>query len=123
MLYAIRAIGTEFIKFGVTSGSCEKRLRFLQCGCPFELKLEAYCLGGRELETAIHYRLCKAKAWHRGEWFRDCDEARKIIAEMNADLIKPIPEASANDVRLNSRHKRLGNVLEFANRKAGQWGR
>ena len=117
MIYAIRAVGTEFVKFGIAA-NVDRRLRHLQTGCPLELELVASCWGGRLEEMTIHMRLVRAKAYHRGEWFRMCPEAEKIIEEMRAHKLVARPDANANVLRLEHRHKRLGAVLEFARKSA-----
>lgn len=117
MIYAIRAVGTDYIKFG-HAVDVQTRLDTLQIGCPFELELVAACDGDHRTETWIHWRLCKAKAWHRGEWFKDCEEVKKIIFEMLADDLKP--DGSPSD-QVTINNKRLGAVLELAKRKPRGW--
>lgn len=79
MIYAIRAVGTPYIKFGYTGDrDPQNRLDGMQTGCPFELKLVAWAPGERMAEQWIHLRLKRAQAHHRGEWFTQCPEAEKI---------------------------------------------
>lgn len=118
MIYAIRAVGTEYIKFGYVKRDVERRVKFLQTGCPLLLELVAKCEGEQSVETWIHWRLFKAKAHYRGEWFKDCDEAKKIIFEMLADDVKPEGVPSS---QLHITNKRLKNVIDFSQRKAGGW--
>lgn len=121
MIYAIRAVGTNFIKIGYTSKSPLERVRELQTGCPLDLELVACCQGKKTMETWLHWRLLKAKAHHRGEWFTDCDEMRKIVAEIKDDELKP--EASPTDmVQIESLNRhRLSKVIALSQRKAGGW--
>jgi hypothetical protein len=118
VIYAIRAVGTEYIKFGYVRGSVERRLGHLQTGCPLSLEVVATCQGDRQTETWIHWRLFKAKAHHRGEWFKDCDEVKKILFEMLAEDVKPEGVPSS---QLHITNKRLKNVIDLASRKAGGW--
>ena len=118
MIYAIRAVGTDYIKFGYAKGSVERRLRTLQTGCPLPLEVVAVAKGDHCTETWIHWRLFKAKAHHRGEWFKDCDEVKKIIFEMMSEDLKPDGVPSS---QLHITNKRLKNVIDFSDRKAGGW--
>ena len=121
MIYAVKAIGTSFIKFGYTSKDPKYRLSELQIGSPFHLELVAVCRGDQKAETWIHWRLFRAKAHHRGEWFNDCEEARIIIEEMKAEAIKSDCVPSDQVKIAESKRRRLGTVLNFATRKAGEW--
>jgi hypothetical protein len=120
VIYAIRAVGTEYIKFGVAI-DVKERLRVLQTGCPFPLELVATCEGDQKTETWIHWRLFQARAHHMGEWFKDGEEAKRVIFEMLADDIKP--EGAPSDlVHIETlKRRRLGSVLDFAKRKKGGW--
>lgn len=120
MIYAIRAVGTDYIKFG-TALDVQERLRGLQTGCPLPLELIAACEGDQKTEAWIHWRLVQAKAHHMGEWFKDCAEAKKIIFEMLADDVKPEGVPSDKLTIQRMRNKRLGKVLDFAQRRKGGW--
>jgi hypothetical protein len=120
MIYAIRALGTNYIKFGYTN-NVAKRLSTMQTGCPVDLMLLASCSGDRKTEAWLHLRLLRAKAFQRGEWFNDCEEARQIIEEMKQHALKPELVSSA-DMALTQRHHRLGAVLALSQRKSRQWG-
>jgi hypothetical protein len=79
MIYAIRAVGTEYIKFGRAS-SVGRRLREMETGCPHELHIEAVADWPDGAETAIH-RLLEDQCQNR-EWFKDCEMAKLIIEWM-----------------------------------------
>lgn len=81
MIYAIRAVGTEFVKFGKAK-SVGKRLQGLETGCPFELHIEAVADWADGIESAIHQYL--AEHCQKFEWFRDSDRTAQVIAWMNA---------------------------------------
>lgn len=119
VIYAIRAVGTEYIKFGYTDGKTYKRrVETLQTGCPYDLEELAMCEGDYREERAIHNRLCAAGAHHRGEWFKDCEEARKIIAEMQANQVSMASHAS--DI-LRIWKRKASNISNLAGRKSGGW--
>lgn len=79
MIYAIRAVGTEFIKFG-KANSVGRRLRELECACPHELTILVVADWPDGAESAIH-RLLEPMA-ERGEWFRDGVITRDVISWM-----------------------------------------
>ena len=79
MIYAVEALGTGFVKFGVAV-DVRKRIEMLQIGCPFELLVLATCVGGQKEEREIHAKLSSSK--HRGEWFRLDEQANSVIADM-----------------------------------------
>jgi len=37
MIYVIKAVGTEYVKIGVSAGNGFSRLAGMQTGCPFDL--------------------------------------------------------------------------------------
>ena len=86
MIYAIRAEGTQFIKFGYVKDEDKKgvakRISLLQTGSPYKLKAIAWAPGGIDEERKIHYRLKRAGLFARGEWFKDGKEAQQVIWEM-----------------------------------------
>jgi plasmid maintenance system antidote protein VapI len=71
-----------YIKIGVTRDSAVNRVKTLQVGCPYELKVIAsFNVNGvlEEIETLLHTQL---KRFHlRGEWFHlDASEAIRFIS-------------------------------------------
>jgi hypothetical protein len=120
VIYAIRALGTEYVKFGYTN-DVQSRLATLQTGCPWDLELVAQCEGDQATETWVHWRLFQANAHHRGEWFKDCAEVKKVLFEMLSASLKP-DGVPSNVVQIErQRHKRLGAALDFAKRKKRGW--
>jgi hypothetical protein len=115
VIYAIRAIGTDFIKIGYTQsalGGVKTRLETMQTGCPHELELLAQCPGDRDLERHIHLMLDRAGLRHRGEWFKDCSKMRDVVRWIRDDVFSPKDKAT-NVVAINpSGHKRLGRALD-----------
>ena len=81
MIYAIRAVGTPFVKLGVSVGIGHKmqRIATLQTGCPFELVLIAQADWPNIEERRIHSRLKRLGLHARGEWFKDEGETNVII--------------------------------------------
>jgi hypothetical protein len=119
MIYAIRAVGTDFIKFGYTEGkSYKRRVETLQTGCPYELEELAMCEGDMKAERMIHHRLFQAGAHYRGEWFKDCDEARMIIADM---LLGCLEDEGAPVDPLRIWNRKVNNLALAKDRKPGGW--
>lgn len=118
MIYAIRAVGTEFVKFGRTDGlSPKKRLDTMQTGCPYPLELLAVCEGDKATEAFIHMMLRKAGALHRGEWFKWGVDAEAIVGMMKDGSLKIAEAEIAPNAYLRApRHKRLGAALELNER-------
>jgi hypothetical protein len=85
VIYAIRAVGTKYIKFGKANNP-KTRLEEHQTGCPFKLELEAVADWPNKEEYGIHAFLTAIGAHCRGEWFTECDEALDIIGAMKQGL-------------------------------------
>lgn len=119
MIYAIRAVGTDHIKFG-RAKDVLIRLSNLQIGCPIELQLEAWCDGGKVEEAWIHWQLYQAGLHHRGEWFKDGPKAQEIIGAMRTNRLKA-EGAPSNVVIIDgmARNRRLAAILE--NREPRGW--
>lgn len=79
VIYAIRAVGTEYIKFG-KANSVGKRLKGLETACPFELEVCAVADWPDGAELAVHLYLYNDR--ERGEWFRDGPMAREVMTWM-----------------------------------------
>lgn len=106
MIYAIRAAGTDFIKFG-SAADVQQRLSTLQTGCPLELEIVAICHGSTPEEAYIHHVLMtKAKAHQRGEWFKDCPEVQAIIKDMQNSRLKAEP-APTHLIHMANRRLRI----------------
>ena len=117
MIYAIRAVGTDYIKFGYTDkASAHSRLRELQTGCPFDLSIEASCRGGRALETWVHTRLRKAGLERRNEWFIYGQQAKELVDLMNQDKLGMLERAQS----ISPTHRRLGAALKYAEQIASK---
>jgi hypothetical protein len=73
-------IGGDFgmVKIGYTSeAKPENRLRDLQTGCPFPLRVLAYCKGNHADEQILHRALADERA--TGEWFRWSDRVAGLL--------------------------------------------
>lgn len=79
MIYAIRAVGTQFIKFG-RAKSVGKRLTELECGSPHELEILAVADWPDEAEKAIHLYLMPIL--HRREWFLEGNLSQEVLLWM-----------------------------------------
>lgn len=75
MIYAIRAVGTEFIKFG-RAEDVQERLRQHQCSNPHKLELIVAGDWPDEEERKILDYLNPVRV--RGEWFKTCQGTRLI---------------------------------------------
>jgi hypothetical protein len=79
LIYAIRAVGTDFIKFG-RANSLSRRMRELETSSPHDLVPEATAEWHNGQEKAIHAYLSEFA--HKGEWFRDGDKPQQVMAWM-----------------------------------------
>lgn len=79
MIYAIQAVGTQFIKFG-RANSVSRRLSQIETGCPLELNVLAVADWHDGIEKSIHQYL--DQHWERGEWFRKSNRTDEIIGFM-----------------------------------------
>lgn len=75
-VYFIRAEGGGPIKIG-RSADPDKRLRELQTGHPYPLRVVGMASGGRELEAALHRILCDYRLM--GEWFEDTGPVLELM--------------------------------------------
>jgi hypothetical protein len=110
VIYAIRAVGTEYIKFGYTAPELLRvRLGTLQIGCPFELEMVAYGPGDLTEEQRVHVHLTAAGRHFRGEWFISSPETQEIVDRLKSykKPDDPIPQLKAD------RGSRLGRMLEY----------
>lgn len=76
MIYAIGAVGTEFIKIGWTK-QIGKRLKELDTGCPHELEILATADWPSGAETALHRYLQEHNV--KGEWFQFSEKTEQAI--------------------------------------------
>ena len=79
VIYAIRAVGTEYIKLG-KAASVGRRLKELETGCPHELEICAVADWPDGAEQAVHMFLQADR--ERGEWFRDGPRLREVMLWM-----------------------------------------
>jgi hypothetical protein len=80
MIYAVRAVGTEFIKFG-RANNLARRLKELETGCPYELDVLAVADWPDGQESAIHSYLSETRV--KLEWFMDSARAQEVIGFLN----------------------------------------
>lgn len=106
MIYAIQAVGTEYIKFGIATNLAH-RLCILQVGCPFDLIIVASCAWFDSDEARIHMHLSDRRV--RGEWFRRGGATEAVIdAMIQSDLA-----GFRGAFLARSNHNRLGKALDF----------
>jgi len=80
-VYFIEAMGTGFVKIGRSRNS-EDRVKGLQVGCPYSLKLLCE-IGGDSVDAEKQFQKRFAKYHHRGEWFYASKEIRRFIKKIN----------------------------------------
>lgn len=113
MIYAIKAEGTEYVKFGFTGGvGLADRLGTLQTGCPHALVVLATVEWPDYIEQKIHHRLRKLHV--RGEWFTLGPEAIRVVEIMRHGLLWEIQEFIGQS-SVAPQH-RLSKALSFAAR-------
>jgi hypothetical protein len=74
VIYFIEAIGAGLVKIGYTENDPEVRLRQLQTGCPFPMRVLGSISGEPEDEAEIHQKFAGYR--RHGEWF-----------EMSAEIV------------------------------------
>lgn len=72
-----------FIKIGRAKISPTKRIRQLQTGCPYPIKLLLWLPGGSDLERRCHRRFAHLRA--QGEWFHRTPELLAGMREIQAE--------------------------------------
>jgi hypothetical protein len=120
VIYAIRAVGTKYIKFGlVNETNVGRRLSTLQIGCPFELEILAIGAGGLDEEREIHRILTDAGKHHRGEWFTESEETDRFIEWIKTckQKPKPIPQMMDRTAGRLSRALSYGKTLDLETAK------
>lgn len=70
-----------YIKIGKASGGPSSRIRELQTGCPFDIRLVAFVEGGVKEEFALHRRFSAYRV--RGEWFRNEGELSEHVEALS----------------------------------------
>ena len=78
-LYIIIAVGTPYCKVGFTEFKIERRLRYMQNGCPYKLEIARVF----EKQTVLVERRCHKKLMPyrvRGEWFKRCAGLDMLIS-------------------------------------------
>lgn len=65
------------VKIGFTKGDPEKRIKGLQTGCPFPIKLLGYVFGNVHREQELHDVMRDERVF--GEWFEYTDFVKRVI--------------------------------------------
>ena len=119
MIYAVRALETPYIKFGIARG-IERRLTTMQTGCPYELRAVAFADWPNQAERQIHAFLKADRV--RGEWFKQGKDADTVIDALRhstyeqwTTLLSNLMIKRRSELRslLGSVPSRLSNVLQF----------
>lgn len=69
----------EFVKIGKSTGNPNSRLKELQTGCPYPMKIAAYVTGGFQLEHEYHRKFNHLSIRKGGEWFHHTADLKKFI--------------------------------------------
>ncbi len=77
-VYFIKSEKTDEIKIGYTSGEVKNRLRSLQTGHPYKLKILATLSGTRDDERSLHEKFANSRL--KGEWFKSHPDLLDIIS-------------------------------------------
>lgn len=75
-VYFVQSVVGGRVKIGIAEDP-EVRLRAMQTGSPFELRILATSEGGRSVESALHKKFAASRS--HGEWFEPCDELMEFI--------------------------------------------
>lgn len=113
MIYAIRAVGTEFIKFG-KSKNVGRRLINLECTCPLELEIMAIANWPDEAEKTVHKVL--EQYWHKGEWFIDSDTTKLVIKCMLKNKLEQLRAMVKNERETSALLASLASAREASAR-------
>lgn len=70
MIYFLECVEAGAVKIGYARNELSKRIRQLQCGCPFELRFVGAINGTKADEANIHRAIGVLHGGVRGEWFR-----------------------------------------------------
>jgi Meiotically up-regulated gene 113 len=93
-VYAIGSAEQHLVKIGVSSDP-QKRLKFIQTTCPFDVSILWTTEGTSGLEDALHRHF--AKRHIRGEWFEFPDgDAAGVIAAAAAEIARRAAEMPAS---------------------------
>ena len=113
MIYVVKAVGTEYVKIGVSRGIGPRmnRLLALQGGCPFELVLIAQADWPHREERRIHAHLRRNGMHVRLEWFRRAGET-DIVINMLQDGKYGLADWYKRSTP--STNRRLAKVIELA---------
>lgn len=65
------------VKIGYTKGDPEKRVKGLQTGCPFPIKLLGYVFGNIDREKELHDVMRDERVF--GEWFEYTEFVQRVI--------------------------------------------
>ena len=91
MIYLIKTKGNDFYKIGYTSDSINKRLKSIQTGCPYKLKVINKINGSMEQEKILHTLFKEYRT--QGEWFKLNKEHLNILLNVMkfvaTDIDKP----------------------------------
>ena len=115
MIYAIRAVGTQYVKIGYTDHwDAKVRLDTLQTGCPYDLELVAFGLGSKASEKRLHRYLTIARRHHKGEWFKWSQEVERVVAWIkdHAYKLPSIPRAVRGSGRLGATKAYIKAIAE-----------
>jgi hypothetical protein len=102
LIYAIRAVGTEFIKFGRAS-NIGRRLKEMDTSCPHELEILAWADWPDSAENSVHRYLMPDGV--KLEWFKDGERAKFVLEcmkERDNGLLRLQHKANQDRIKLRA---------------------
>lgn len=83
-VYFIEADGAGRVKIGFTKGNVQERLRQIQTGSPFPLRVVAVVDGSLQRESNLHARFRHLRVAPNVEWFHFGQEIRDFLVDEGA---------------------------------------
>ena len=112
MIYLIKTKGNDFYKIGYTSDSINKRLKSIQTGCPYKLKVINKINGSMYQEKILH-TLFKTQRT-QGEWFR--------LDKVYLNILLNVMEHISTDIELPKQPKKYAkNNIKKQRREWYKW--
>lgn len=100
-VYLIECVGSDFYKIGYATNP-EQRVKELQIGCPYELRMVNSFPGGINEERELHARYNNSAI--RGEWFQISKSSLEIYKFMSLEKWMPYADFMVDEAL------RLGDV-------------
>ena len=110
MIYAIKAKGTRYIKFG-KSKRMDRRMAQMNVSTPFDLELLAVADWPDGEEARVHAFL--RRDWIKGEWFQISERTSRVVTLLQSSIgLELWHEITRNGSLLSSNRLRRALALE-----------